>query len=257
MVKQPLVITFHNPISKRHIAFLLRVRKRKLSLCGVSRAHIKDVPEGPWTTVYNAANANLYPYSGTPRRPPYLLYSGRISPLKGTHIAIEVARKCGLELIIAGNVSKEPGGPEYFRDRIAPELNHLIRWIGEVTDAEKAALYGGALALLVPIDWPEPFGLVMIESMLCGTPVIAFDCGSVPEIIEHGKTGYVVVTAEQMAAAVNSIDRISRAECARVARERYSAPVMVDEYLRIYKSLLTDNRAEAPDFPPRQLSNSA
>jgi glycosyltransferase involved in cell wall biosynthesis len=170
---------------------------------------------------------------------------GRISPLKGTHIAIEVAQQCDIDLIIAGNVSAEEGASEYFQVEIAPRLSERIQWIGEVSDSQKAKLCGGALALLFPIQWPEPFGLVMIESMFCGTPVIAFGCGSVPEIVEHEKTGYIVRDVEEMVQAVSRVDQISRAACAKIARERFSASIMVGRYIDLYEKLLMSNNERA------------
>jgi glycosyltransferase involved in cell wall biosynthesis len=157
--------------------------------------------------------------------------------MKGTHVAIDVAERCGLELIIAGNVSKEPGGFAYFRERVQPRLKGGIRWVGEVNDTEKGALCRGALALLFPVDCAEAFGLVMIEALSCGTPVIAFRRASVPEVIEHGKTGYVVEDAGEMEAAVGRIDQISRTACARIARERFSYRAMVTGYLQVYQEL--------------------
>ncbi|HWR52625.1 MAG TPA: glycosyltransferase family 4 protein [Bryobacteraceae bacterium] len=238
LMKQPLVVTFENPISNSHVEWLLRIRERRLRLCSISLDQRRHAPAGPWSTVYNATDADLFRYSEAPRNPPYLLFLGRISPIKGTHLAIEAAHKAGLDLVIAGNISAEPGGREYFQAQVAPKLNDRVRWVGEVTDTQKIELCGGALALLFPIEWPEPFGIVMIESMFCGTPVIAFNRGSVPEVVEQGKTGYVVETAEEMAAAAGRIGQISRGACARVARERFSRSVMVERYVEIYRELL-------------------
>ena len=167
----------------------------------------------------------------------YLAYFSRISREKGPEVAIEVARRVGLPLRFAGKV--DPADQEYYEQEIAPLLQDpSVEFIGEIGDAQKLPLLGGARALLFPVDWPEPFGLVMIESMARGTPVIARPCGSVPELMRDGVTGFTVDTLEEMVEAVSWIDRVDRRACYRYARQRFTVSTMVDRYEEVYARLL-------------------
>ncbi len=174
----------------------------------------------------------------------YLAFLGRMSPEKGPDRAIAIARRLGMPLKMAAkiDVNDEP----FFREQLAPLLDHpLVQYIGEIGDEEKPAFLGGAAALLFPIDWPEPFGLVMIEAMACGTPVIAFNSGSVPEVVDHGVTGFVVADEDEAAAAVQAVDRLDRREVRRRFDRRFSATVMARGYLDVY----ADRLAKAPFAP--------
>jgi len=163
----------------------------------------------------------------------YLAFMGRISPEKRPDVAISIARRAGIPLKIAAKV--DAVDREYFETRIAPLLDHpLIDYIGEIGDDRKSEFLGNARALLFPIDWPEPFGLVMIEAMACGTPVIAWNRGSVPEVIEHGVTGYIVDSEEEAVAAVSTIERIDRATVRAVFERRFTARTMARSYLDLY-----------------------
>ncbi|MGC1588127.1 MAG: glycosyltransferase, partial [Rhodomicrobium sp.] len=167
----------------------------------------------------------------------YLAFLGRVSPEKGLDRAIEIAAKSGLPLKIAAKVDKNDA--EYFRDVIHPLLdNGAVEFIGEIGDAQKAQFLSGALALLVPIDWPEPFGLVMIEAMACGTPVLAFRRGSVPEIIEDGLTGAIVETVEEAIAALPLVIALDRKKVRQRFVQRFSAMRMANDYIDVYRSLL-------------------
>jgi len=165
----------------------------------------------------------------------YLAFLGRICPDKGILPAIEIARRAGAKLKVAAKV--DPADQDYFDSQVAPVLAHSphVEFIGEIDDSRKSEFLGGAAALLFPISWPEPFGLVMIESMACGTPVIAFNCGSVPEIMENGLTGFVVEDVEQAAAAVGLLDSLFRPSIRSRFEERFSVRAMAREYLRIYR----------------------
>jgi glycosyltransferase involved in cell wall biosynthesis len=164
---------------------------------------------------------------------PYLAFLGRISPEKRPDRAISITRRLGMRLKIAAKVDAVDA--PYFRDEINPLLaDPLIEFIGEIGDDEKSAFLGNASALLFPIDWPEPFGLVLIEAMACGTPVIAWRCGSVSEIIEDGKTGFIVDSEDEAVRAVLKLDRIHRRTVRRVFQERFTADVMARNYLRLY-----------------------
>jgi glycosyltransferase involved in cell wall biosynthesis len=163
------------------------------------------------------------------------MFLGRVEAIKGPHLAIEVARRTNLPLVIAGNVPSEHQG--WFGAQIAPHLNEQIRYVGPVDDARKAELLGRARALLMPILWDEPFGIVMAEAMACGTPVIGFNRGSVPEVVRHGLTGFVVETVNAMARAVSLSAIIERAACRSLAEKTYSEKAITDAYLSIYDSI--------------------
>jgi glycosyltransferase involved in cell wall biosynthesis len=185
-------------------------------------------------TVYHGLPLATYPFA--PARGSYLAFLGRISPEKRPDLAIALAKRLGIKLKMAAKV--DPVDQVYFDRDIKPLLDHpLIEFIGEIREDAKADFLGQALALVFPIDWPEPFGLVMIEALACGTPVIARGCGSVPEIVLDGRTGFVVDTLEDMEGAVKALDRIDRAECRRDVVRRFSVERMVDGYESIYQSV--------------------
>jgi glycosyltransferase involved in cell wall biosynthesis len=201
---------------------------------------ISDDQRGPlpwlnWqATIYHGLPADLHtPGEGAGG---YLAFLGRISPEKGAEEAIEIARRAGMPLKMAAKV--DPVDESYFAEAIEPLLaDPLVEYIGEVGEAEKTRFLGDAAALLFPIAWPEPFGLVMIEAIACGTPVIAFRHGSVPEVIDDGITGLVVGNADEAVAAVARIPTLRRARCRRVFEERFSAERMAHGYLELYRRL--------------------
>ncbi len=175
----------------------------------------------------------------------YLAFLGRICADKGILPAIEIARRAGLVLKVAAKV--DPADRQYFDEQVKPvmDLSPHVEFIGEIDDRSKQDFLGRARALLFPICWPEPFGLVMIESMACGTPVIAFNCGAVTEILEDGLTGFVVENVEQAAVAVGELDWLFRPSIRSRFEERFSAGAMAREYLGIYEKLLTTDEAVA------------
>jgi glycosyltransferase involved in cell wall biosynthesis len=185
--------------------------------------------------VYNAVDVDSFPFRA--RKDDYLLYLSRISPEKGTHLAIEVARRLGRRLIVAGKVDR--ADRRYFHEVVCPLLQHRnVEFVGEVTREQAKELFVAAEALLLPLQWEEPFGLVMAESMACGTPVVAFPRGAAPEIVRHGVTGFLVDDLDAMVRAVYSLDRIDPAACRRHVAERFDVGRMVDGYLRCYERLL-------------------
>ena len=168
----------------------------------------------------------------------YLAFLGRICPDKGPLEAIEIARRAGMRLKMAAKV--DPADQEYFDEQVKPVLDASphVEFIGEINDGQKQAFLGQASALLFPISWPEPFGLVMIESMACGTPVIAFNCGSVPEIMDDGLTGFVVENVDQAVVAVGKLDKLFRPSIRSRFEERFSAGAMARDYVKIYQRLV-------------------
>ena len=166
----------------------------------------------------------------------YLAFLGRCSPEKQPDIAIEIARRVGIPLKIAAKVDEKDR--RYFDEVIAPQLDDpLIEFVGEIGDAEKSEFLGGAIALLFPIDWPEPFGLVMVEAMACGTPVVTRPCGAAPEVVEHGRTGFIADSLVELVEAVKRIDEIERAECRRHVEARFSVARMTEDYEAVYRGL--------------------
>lgn len=190
-------------------------------------------------TVYNALNTSEYLYNPQ-NNSEYLLWVGRISPKKGALEAIQTAKKVGLRLEMAAAI--DPIDKQYFDDVIKPNVDGVsVVFHGEVGSAAMVELYGGARAVLFPITWHEPFGLVMIEAMACGTPVVAYSCGSVPEIVEDGKTGFVVEPVEGidgLVRAVGKIGFIDRSACRARVERYFSSPVMVEGYEKAYQKVL-------------------
>jgi glycosyltransferase involved in cell wall biosynthesis len=209
-------------------------------LVSISDAQRAPVPDANFVaTVQHGLPADLL----TPRdvAPRYLAFLGRICPEKRPDRAIRIARQAGIELKIAAKVDR--ADEAYFRETIRPMIDgRHVELIGEIADAEKADFLSGAIALLVPIDWPEPFGLVMIEAMACGTPVIAFNRGSVPEIVEHGVTGLIVEDEAQAVAAVRRAAALPRAAVRHGFERRFTAERMAADYLALYRRLVAPAR---------------
>ncbi len=205
----------------------------------ISDAQAKPVPNlNRIGTVYNGLNMTNYPFSNTNEG--YLLFVGRISEEKGVHNAIEVANRLRKPLIIAAKLdtSHDPD-VAYFKKFVKPFINDQIRWIGEVTEEERNELMSKALAFLHLITWPEPFGLTLIEAMACGCPVVAFRNGSIPEVIEQDKTGFVVETVDEAIEAVKQIKNIDRSYCREYSLTQFGTERMTQGYLRAYKEAIT------------------
>lgn len=220
----------------------------EMPLVSISDAQRRPLAHANWVaTVYHGLPEPVCPYNPAPRGlhgAPYLAFLGRVSPEKGLERAIEIARRAKRRLRIAAKIDR--ADESYWRSRIAPLLaDPLVEFIGEVDEERKPALLGNAAALLFPIDWPEPFGLAMIEAMSCGTPVIAWPQGSVPEIVEHGLTGFIVSSVEEAVAAVNALGRIDRGEVRLRFEERFSASRMTRDYLAVYRALKAQKQVTA------------
>jgi glycosyltransferase involved in cell wall biosynthesis len=186
--------------------------------------------------IYNAIDIKKFPFNGS-ERDSYLLFLSRVSPEKGPHLAIEVAKKVGMRLIIAGNINNTD--EKYFKNEILPKIDgNFIKYVGEADFNQKIELISGAFSLLAPITWPEPFGLFMIEAMACGTPVIVLNKGSAPEVVKHRETGFVVNTLSEMVEAVSKIPYINKTTCRRWVENNFDAPRMAEDYLRAYNHIL-------------------
>jgi glycosyltransferase involved in cell wall biosynthesis len=207
-----------------------------VGLVSLTHAQRRPVPALPWVAnVPNAIDLSRYPFGPDPGE--HLLFLGRMSPEKGAHRAIEVAKRTGLPLVMAAKC-REPEERMYFDERIRPHLGEKIKYVGEVGHAEKCRLLSRAHALLVPIDWEEPFGLVMIEALACGTPVIALRRGSVPEVLDDGRTGFIADDLRDMAAAVENVRALDPRELRREVETRFTPELLVDGYLAAYDRLL-------------------
>ncbi len=229
------VTTLHGRLDLEELQPLYR-EFADVPVVSISDAQRHALPQARWiSTVHHGLPPELFTFhsaGGT-----YLSFLGRISPEKRVDRAIAIAKSCGMPLRIAAKVDE--ADRKYFERDIAPLFDHpLVDFVGEIGEDEKNAFLGGSKALLFPIDWPEPFGLVMIEAMACGVPVVAFPGGSVEEIVEHGVTGYVVNSIESAASAVRHIDQIDRRRCRERFERRFTARRMASQYVDVYRELV-------------------
>jgi glycosyltransferase involved in cell wall biosynthesis len=231
----PFITTLHGRLD---IPELLKLYKEynEIPLVSISNDQRKPLPHANWQkSVYHGLPPDLYKsYEGEGK---YLAFIGRIAKEKRPDRAIEIARITGIPLKIAAKVAKPD--EEYFNTVIKPMIDGdpLIEFLGEIGEKDKNEFMGNAIALLFPIDWPEPFGLVMIESMACGTPVIAWKNGSVPEIVDHGISGFIVQSIEESVKAVRNISSVSRKKVRETFEKRFSSKVMADNYMDLYQDL--------------------
>jgi glycosyltransferase involved in cell wall biosynthesis len=241
-VRTPTLLTLHGRLDIPELAPLY-AEYREVPLISISNAQRTPLPDAHWVaTAYHGLPSNLYQY--VPRSEDYLLFLGRISPEKRPDIAIRVARRAGVPLRIAAKV--DPVDCDYFEREIRPLLDDpLIDFIGEVGEEAKRTVLGSARALLFPIDWPEPFGLVLIEALACGTPVIARPRGSVPEVVQHGETGWLCDTEDEMVAAVQRLGELDRARCRAAFDSRFTAAIMTARYVHLYQQLLSGNAEQS------------
>ena len=193
-------------------------------------------------TVYNGIDVSSYKFYAQPDEPPYLAFLGRISPEKGTHLAIAIAKQTGWRLKIAGKIDTVDA--KYFEQEVKPHIDgKQIEYVGEANHAQKNILMGGAVATLFPITWREPFGLVMVESMAAGTPVIAMRLGSTVEVIAHGKTGFLCDNIEECISAIDKVTELDRYACREYVENRFSLQRMTDGYEAVYRQILQERFA--------------
>ena len=238
LLETPLVHTVHGPLTGHPGELYEQIVRMapRAHLISVSLNQRKPKPGLPWiANVPNALDLSFYPYA--PVRGDYLLFLGRMSPDKGAHRAVAIALEAGMPLKIAGKCA-EPAEQEYFDSMVRPHLGAGREYVGEVTHGEKVELLRAARATLFPIEWEEPFGLVMIESMACGTPVIATRWGAVPEVITHGKTGVVVDDWSDVNGALEAADKLQPAVMRREVEDRFTPQRMVADYVAAYESAL-------------------
>jgi glycosyltransferase involved in cell wall biosynthesis len=250
LAQVPTVSTMHGRLDIKELLPIYRHYKDQ-PVISISHDQRRPLPEMNWAgTVYHGLPRNLLKFSSEPGD--YLAFLGRLSPEKRPDLAIEIARRSGIPLKIAAKIDR--ADREYFDTVIRPLLSAPgIEFIGEINEAQKQDFLGGALALLFPVDWPEPFGLVMIEALACGTPVIARPCGSVPEVLRHGISGFIESSVDDLVDAVHKVHDISRRTCRDEFERRFTAEAMADNYEQVYYQLADRSRkAQARAVRPKR-----
>lgn len=239
-IDTPFVTTLHGRLDLPELQPIFNTFS-DAPVISISDAQRAPVPQALWTdTIYHGLPRDLLAPCGT-GEPGYLAFLGRICPEKRVDRAIRIAAQSGLPLKIAAKVDKADA--DYFKDEIEPLLAHAnVEFVGEINEGQKSAFLSNAKALLLPIDWPEPFGLVMIEAMACGTPVIAFGHGSVPEVVDHGITGFVVADVAEAVAAVGRLDELTRSEIRAQFERRFTSHAMAQNYVDAYSRLIRARR---------------
>jgi len=230
------IMTYGREISGRNVKLMNQLPNKNIVYTGCSKNLISRVDAyGRWEAVYNAIDFEKYTLKEQVAEDAPLMFLGRIEKIKGAHTAIKVAKATGHKLIIAGNVSPLDDERSYFEKEIKPLIDDVqIQYVGAVNDEQKNFYLGQAKALLFPIEWNEPFGMVMIEAMACGTPVIGFKKGSVPEVVTEGVTGFFTNDMEKMIAAISLIHSIDRKECRLISQSRFDIPIIAKRYLQLF-----------------------
>jgi glycosyltransferase involved in cell wall biosynthesis len=233
--RTPSLTTMHGRLDLPDLAALHRYFADQ-ALVSISDSQRRLMPDANWVgTVHHGLPNSLYRLRSEPDD--YFVFVGRISPEKRVDRAIEIAIGCETRLRIAAKI--DPADEVYFERHIRRRLDHpLIEFIGEIGESAKGDFIGRARAMLFPIDWPEPFGIVMIEALACGTPVVAYDCGSVSEVMEHGVSGYIVRNQDEAIAAARRIGDIDRTQCRRIFEERFTTEQMAGRYVDVYRKLI-------------------
>ncbi|WP_223146343.1 glycosyltransferase family 4 protein [Streptomyces apricus] len=252
--RAPTVVTAHGPVAGTTGEYY-RALGDTVHLVALSRAQQAQAPDIPWSgQVYNAVRTTDYSYR--PRKGGYAVFLGRLAADKGVHLAIDAAREAGLPIVIAG-ACNDPAEQPYVDAEVRPRLGEDARWIGEADRATKLDLLAHARCLVFPICWEEPFGMVMVEAMACGTPVVALRRGSVPEIVDDGVTGFVCDRPEQLPAALRSVDRLSPWACREQVRRRFDTLNMAFAYQELYRGLVRDRTATDRRWPHQDSGHTA
>jgi glycosyltransferase involved in cell wall biosynthesis len=235
----PKLMTYQRAVTRRSVRLASHLSHGTLHFAAISRYMMKPVSDiGKWRLVPNCASLDRYRFQPNVDHDAPLMFLGRIEEIKGAHLAIEVARRTGLKLCIAGNVP--PEHRSYFEARIKPFIdNDRVIYAGPVGDEDKNLLLGRARALLMPVLWEEPFGIVMVEAMACGTPVIGLDCGAVSEVVEDGVSGFVRRDLDGLVEGVGRIGEIDRHLCRERVERQFSDAVLTENYLSAYRDVIT------------------
>ncbi len=230
----PTVVTAHGPLEGT-TGELFRLFPRNVAPVAISSSQRSRAPDVPWAaTIHHGIDVDEIPFRD--QKEDFLLFLGRMDPTKGPDVAIDVAREAGSRLVIAAKCS-DPHEQAFFEDAVEPRLGPGVKWLGEADEETKRDLLAKARALLFPIDWEEPFGLVMIEAMAAGTPVLAFRRGSVPEIVDHGVTGLIVDRPEELVDATGLAADLDPQACRNHVRRRFSLEAMIDRYETLFSEL--------------------
>ena len=234
-ISVPMLTTLHGRLDTPVVADLLS-EFNKTHFVSISDSQRTPIPNLPWVrTIYHGIDLSRFTFKPEPGK--YLAFLGRIHPEKRPDWAIQIAKLSGYPLKIAAKIEGR-ASQEYFDACVRPELNtNLIEYVGEISENEKCKFLGDALALVFPVDWPEPFGLVMIEALACGTPVLARPCGSVPEILRDGLTGFVRHDINELANLVPYVGQLSRKSCHEWAVQNFSRERMTEDYIHVYRLL--------------------
>jgi glycosyltransferase involved in cell wall biosynthesis len=236
----PTVATMHGPVTGELGQLAAQVAP-PVHLVAISNSQRRLGPHLPWAgVVHNAIRVRDFPFE--PHKDDYAMFLGRSCPEKGMRTAVDVARAAGVPLVIAAKCT-EPAEREYFDAQIRPVLGRGITWLGEVDQSRKLRLLSRARCLLFPIDWEEPFGMVLIEALACGTPVVALDRGAVGEIVEHGVTGLVGSSASQLPDMLRDVARLDPRSCRRSVEQRFDVGRLASEYEAVYRRVLADASA--------------
>lgn len=233
----PKLMTYQRDITRRSVVLAHALSRGSLQFSAISRQMMAPVQDiGVWHLVYNGVPMSAFRFTANVAADAPLVFLGRIEHIKGTHLAVEVARRASMPLIIAGNIPPEHQG--YFDKEVKPWIDgSMVKYVGQVDDNQKNELLGHARALLMPVLWEEPFGIVMAEALACGTPVVGLSRGSVPEVVKNGVTGFVRHDVDGLVEAVSRVNEISRKNCRCSAEQVFSDKAVVDRYVDVYEEM--------------------
>jgi len=243
LVKTPCVHTIHNPLYSSakvdsRLYIFEKYKKNNFALISKSQKKLSRVKLSSATVIYNGIRIEEFKFNPQPKD--HFVWAARVDKYKGIENAIEIAEKANVKLVLAGRL--DPSQQGYFNQKIKPHLGEKIKFIGEYGRGQKSDFFGQAKALLYPIEWEEPFGLNMAEAQACGTPVIAFNHGSVPEVVKDKKTGYVVNNIQEAVEAVKNIDKIKREDCRKWVEDNFTTETMTLAYEKLYYKLIEKNK---------------
>ena len=242
----PKVMSYQRYPSPRTTNLGTKLGKSSLTFTGCSNyiCRVGETAGGVWHPIHNCVEVDKYTFQPTVAADAPLVFLSRVEQIKGTHTAIAAARKAGRRLIIAGNHATSGEAGQYWQEQILPHLGEDgIEYVGPVNDTQKNQLLGQAAAMIVPIEWEEPFGIVFAEALACGTPIISSPRGALPEIIRNGVDGYLVNGVAEAVAAINQLSYIDRQNCRQRAEQCFSASVIVEQYEQLYQNLIFHRRS--------------